>query len=78
MPRDSDVHLEDVLTSIGRIRDDTAGLSRQSFAADQRTVDAVVQPGDHRRDRGNREITLTSGRLSQLAPAAGRERGLRR
>jgi uncharacterized protein with HEPN domain len=43
MPRDSDVHLEDVLTSIGRIRDDTAGLSRQSFAADQRTVDAVVR-----------------------------------
>ena len=31
MPRDSDVYLEDVLTSIGRISDYTAGLTRETF-----------------------------------------------
>jgi uncharacterized protein with HEPN domain len=43
MPRDSDVYLEDVLTSIARIRDYTAGLDRETFAQDQRTIDAVAR-----------------------------------
>ena len=43
MPRDSDVYLDDILTSIGRIRDYTSGLSRAAFARDQKTIDAVVR-----------------------------------
>lgn len=43
MQRDSDVYLEDIVTSIGRIRDYTAGLTRETFVQDQKTVDAVVR-----------------------------------
>jgi uncharacterized protein with HEPN domain len=43
MPRDSDVYLEDILTSIGRIRDYTVGLTREAFGQDQKTIDAVVR-----------------------------------
>jgi uncharacterized protein with HEPN domain len=43
MPRDSRVYLEDVLEAIARIQRYTRGLSREVFAADQRTLDAVVR-----------------------------------
>ena len=43
MPRDSRVYLEDVLEAIARIQLYTRGLSREAFAADQRTFDAVVR-----------------------------------
>jgi len=35
MPRDSRVHLEDVLGAIGKIKRYTKGLSKQSFAGDE-------------------------------------------
>ena len=43
MPRDSRVYLEDILGAIARIRRYTRGLSRDAFAADDKTVDAVVR-----------------------------------
>ena len=43
MPRDSRVYLEDILESIARIRRYTTGLSRDAFAADDKTIDAVVR-----------------------------------
>jgi uncharacterized protein with HEPN domain len=43
MPRDSRVYLEDILGAIARIRRYTRGLSRDTFAADDKTVDAVVR-----------------------------------
>jgi uncharacterized protein with HEPN domain len=43
MPRDSRVYLDDILESIGAIRDYTAGLSRDTFGQDRRTVDAVLR-----------------------------------
>jgi uncharacterized protein with HEPN domain len=43
MPWDSRVYLEDVLKTIARIQRCTRGLSRETFAADQRALDAVVR-----------------------------------
>jgi uncharacterized protein with HEPN domain len=43
MPRDSRVHLEDILGAIGKIKKYTKGLSKQGFAADDKTLDAVVR-----------------------------------
>jgi uncharacterized protein with HEPN domain len=43
MPRDSRVYLEDILEAIGAIRDYTAGMSRESFGHDRKTVDAVLR-----------------------------------
>ena len=43
MPRDSRVYLEDILGAIARIRRYTTGLSKDAFAADDKTVDAVVR-----------------------------------
>jgi uncharacterized protein with HEPN domain len=43
MPRDSRVYLEDILEAIGAIRDYTAGVSRESFGQDRKTVDAVLR-----------------------------------
>ena len=43
MPRDSKVYLEDILEAIARIRRYTSGLSREAFAGDERTLDAVVR-----------------------------------
>ena len=43
MPRDSSVYLEDILEAIARIRRYTRGLSREAFADDERTLDAVVR-----------------------------------
>ena len=38
MPRDSRVYLEDILEAIARIQRYTRGLSRDTFADDERTV----------------------------------------
>ncbi len=43
MPRDSSVYLEDILEAVARIRRYTRGLSREAFADDERTLDAVVR-----------------------------------
>ena len=43
MPRDSRVYLEDILDAIGAISEYTAGLSRDGFGADRKTVDAVLR-----------------------------------
>ncbi len=43
MPRDSRVHLEDILTAIERVRLYVGGLSLEAFRADAKTVDAVVR-----------------------------------
>ena len=43
MPRDSKVYLEDILEAIERILRYTRGLSRETFAADEMTLDAVVR-----------------------------------
>ena len=43
MPRDSRVYLEDILSAISKIQRYTHGLSGTSFAADDRTIDAVVR-----------------------------------
>jgi uncharacterized protein with HEPN domain len=43
MPRDFSVYLEDILVSIAKIRRYTAGFSAEAFAADDRTLDAVVR-----------------------------------
>jgi len=43
MPRDFRVYLEDILGAIGKIRRYTKGLSKQSFAGDEKTLDAVVR-----------------------------------
>lgn len=43
MSRDYKVYLEDILEAIGRIRTYTAGLSADSFAADNKTLDAVLR-----------------------------------
>ena len=43
MPRDYRVYLEDILGAITKIRRYTVGLSQEGFAADDKTVDAVVR-----------------------------------
>jgi uncharacterized protein with HEPN domain len=43
MPRDSEVYLADILVAIDRIDHYTRGMQRAAFAADQRTIDAVVR-----------------------------------
>ena len=43
MPRDSRVYLEDILTSAAKIRAYVGGMSRDAFAQDGKTVDAVVR-----------------------------------
>ena len=43
MPRDFRVYLEDILGAISKIRRYTNGLSKQAFAADEKTLDAVVR-----------------------------------
>ena len=43
MPRDPDLFLEDMLEAIARIREYAASLDEDSFATDQRTVDAVAR-----------------------------------
>ena len=43
MSRDYKVYLEDILEAIGKITTYTAGLSADSFAADNKTLDAVLR-----------------------------------
>jgi uncharacterized protein with HEPN domain len=43
MRRDFRVYLEDILGAITKIRRYTAGLSKEAFASDERTLDAVVR-----------------------------------
>jgi uncharacterized protein with HEPN domain len=43
MPRDSSVYLEDIVTAAERVATYVAGHTRDSFAADPKTVDAVVR-----------------------------------
>ena len=43
MPRDYSVYLRDILEAVRKIRDYTTGMSLQSFAADSKTLDAVVR-----------------------------------
>ncbi len=43
MPRDYKVYLEDVFDAIRKVRAYTAGCSSETFAADEKTVDAVVR-----------------------------------
>ena len=43
MSRDYKVYLEDVLEAISKIRTYTAGMSADSFAADNKTLDAVLR-----------------------------------
>lgn len=42
MPRDFEVYLEDMREAIGKIKTYAAGLSRDQFAQDDKTVDAVI------------------------------------
>lgn len=42
-PRDRRVRIEDILDAIAKIRQYSSGLSLDSFAADTRTMDAVVR-----------------------------------
>jgi uncharacterized protein with HEPN domain len=41
MPRDFKVYLDDILVAIAKIRRYTAGFSKDAFASDGRTLDAV-------------------------------------
>ena len=43
MPRDFKVYLEDIRAAITKIRRYTAGFSKEAFASDDRTLDAVVR-----------------------------------
>ena len=43
MPRDFSVYLEDILGATGKITRYTTGLSKQDFAGDDKTLDAVVR-----------------------------------
>jgi uncharacterized protein with HEPN domain len=43
MPRDFRVYLDDILAAIGKILRYTAGLSSEEFAADEKTLDAVIR-----------------------------------
>ncbi|NOY30238.1 MAG: DUF86 domain-containing protein [Planctomycetes bacterium] len=43
MPRDSNVYLQDILKAIGKINAYTAGMSREEFESDSKTVDAVLR-----------------------------------
>lgn len=43
MPRDYKQYLEDIVESIGRIREYVAGLSPDNFAKDKKTHDAVLR-----------------------------------
>jgi len=43
MPRDFEVYLEDMREAIGKISTYATGLSREQFAQDDKTVDAVIR-----------------------------------
>jgi uncharacterized protein with HEPN domain len=43
MPRDSNVHLQDVLEAIANIAEFVGAMTRQEFEADKKTLHAVVR-----------------------------------
>lgn len=43
MSRDIDLYLEDILICIQRVQQYTAGMTREGFEADTKTVDAVIR-----------------------------------
>jgi len=43
MPRDYKIYLQDILEAISKIRDYTAGLTFENFAAEPKTRDAVIR-----------------------------------
>jgi len=43
MPRDFEVYLGDIRQAISKIQNYTAGLSRDAFDQDDRTIDAVIR-----------------------------------
>ena len=43
MPRDHRLYLDDILAAIGRIQSYVEGMDYPRFAADQRTMDAVIR-----------------------------------
>jgi uncharacterized protein with HEPN domain len=43
MPRDYNLHLEDILEAIGKIKTYMGGMSRQDFLKDEKTRDAVLR-----------------------------------
>ena len=43
MPRDYEVYLDDIRTGIAKIEKYAAGLTRDTFAEDDRTVDAIIR-----------------------------------
>jgi uncharacterized protein with HEPN domain len=43
MPRDFEVYLEDIREAIVKVRNYTAGLTRESFAQDVMRIDAVIR-----------------------------------
>jgi len=43
MPRDFEVYLEDIRQAISKIQNYTAGLTRDAFDQDDRTIDAVIR-----------------------------------
>ena len=58
MPRDFRVYLEDILAAITKIRRYMTGFSKEAFASDDRTVDAVV-----------RNLEVIGEAVKQLPPA---------
>jgi uncharacterized protein with HEPN domain len=43
MHRDFRLYLDDILSSINRVREYVHGLDRESFIGDSKTVDAVIR-----------------------------------
>jgi len=43
MPRDSSVYLQDILEAISKVKSYTAGMSREEFEKDSKTIDAVLR-----------------------------------
>jgi len=43
MPRDFEVYVEDIRQAIAKIQSYTAGLTREAFAQDAKSVDAVIR-----------------------------------
>jgi len=48
MPRDYEVYLEDIRDAIDKVKRYTAGLTRETFENDDKTVDASSVTGNHR------------------------------
>jgi uncharacterized protein with HEPN domain len=65
MPRDHRLYLDDILESIGKIREYTSGVDYDTFQQDRKTQDAVV--------RNLEIIGEATGRLSEFLHAAAPE-----